>query len=125
MSAIEESLRLKVRELEQQLATKENLLHSYRLQLTKTNQQLEKLISQVNQELKVAQALQKVLSPTEIPQISGFEFSTKFIPGTKNGGDYFDIFEHEDRLRFGLILSTASGYGISALNRVCGGLGVP
>lgn len=115
MSAVEESLRQKIRELEQQLAARENLLHTYRLQLTKTNKQLEALISQVNHELKAAHQIQKWLSPTELPKITGFEFSTKFSPGLKQGGDYFDIFEHEDRFKFGVILSSASGYGVSAL----------
>jgi sigma-B regulation protein RsbU (phosphoserine phosphatase) len=105
----------KIAELEQALFLKENQLKSYRLQLTKTNQQLEKMIFQVNQELKIASLIQKALSPTELPRISGFEFSTKFVSGSKMGGDYFDIFEHDDRLRFGLLLSSASGYSMSAL----------
>ena len=108
-------LKDKIHELGQELALKENQLQSFRLQLTKTNQQLEKMISQVSHELKMAGLIQRHLSPTELPQISGFEFSTKFIPGTNQGGDYFDIFEHDDRLRFGLILSSASGYSMSAL----------
>jgi sigma-B regulation protein RsbU (phosphoserine phosphatase) len=53
--------------------------------------------------------------PTEFPHISGFEFSTKFIPSSISGGDYFDIFEHQDRFRFGVIVSSSSGHSMSAL----------
>lgn len=112
---LEEKLKKRVVELEQQLFLKENQLQSYRLQLTKTNNQLEKMIFQVNQELKIANQIQKFLSPTELPRISGFEFSSKFVPGSKKGGDYFDIFEHDDRMRFGLLLASSSGYAMSAL----------
>lgn len=110
-----ETAKKRIVELEQELFLKENQLQSYRLQLTKTNQQLEKMIHQVSQELKMASLIQKVLSPTELPRISGFEFSTKFVSGSKQGGDYFDIFEHDDRMRFGILLSSSSGYSMSAL----------
>src|SRR5690606_9952099 len=31
------------------------------------------------------------------------------------GGDYFDIFEHEDRSRFGVIVASSTGHVMSAL----------
>jgi sigma-B regulation protein RsbU (phosphoserine phosphatase) len=53
--------------------------------------------------------------PTELPNIQGFEFSSKFIASSLTGGDYFDIFEHRDRMQFGMLMSSSSGYGLSAL----------
>lgn len=111
----ESDLKERVSELEHELAVKEAELHRYRLELTKANSALEKLIHQVSQELKLAQSLQKLLSPTELPNVQGFDFSTKFMPGTRFGGDYFDIFEHEDKLKFGILISSASGYSLSSL----------
>ncbi|NUN04556.1 MAG: SpoIIE family protein phosphatase [Bdellovibrio sp.] len=111
----ESELKERVSELEHELAVKEAELHRYRLELTKANSALEKLIHQVSQELKLAQSLQKLLSPTELPNVQGFDFSTKFIAGTRFGGDYFDIFEHEDKLKFGILISSASGYSLSSL----------
>ncbi|MCZ6992463.1 hypothetical protein OH407_24340, partial [Salmonella enterica] len=29
--------------------------------------------------------------------------------------DYFDIFEHEDKMRFGILVACSSGYAMSAL----------
>ncbi|HWU42214.1 MAG TPA: hypothetical protein VN132_02210, partial [Bdellovibrio sp.] len=105
----------RISELEHELAVKEAELHRYRLELSKANAVLEKMIAQINQELKMAQALQKFLSPTELPNIQGFEFSTKFLAGSRSGGDYFDIFEHEDKLKFGILISSATGYTLSSL----------
>ena len=108
-------LKERISELEHELAVKEAELHRYRLELTKANSTVEHLIHQVSQELKIAQALQKYLSPTTLPNIQGFDFSTKFFAGTRSGGDYFDVFEHEDKLKFGIIISSATGYTLSSL----------
>lgn len=105
----------KIKDLETELAARDAELLQYRSMVKKTNEQLETLISDLGQELKLAARIQKLLSPTEIPNIPGVDFSTKFNPGMKSGGDYFDIFEHDDRLKFGVILSSASGYSMSAL----------
>lgn len=108
-------LKEKIKELEQELTVKNSELIRYRTELQKTNTQLEKIVADLGQEFKLASLVQKVLSPTEIPNIPGIEFSTKFLPGSRSGGDYFDIFEHDDRMKFGIILSSSSGYTMSAL----------
>ena len=110
-----EMLLAQIVELKKELSIKSAESLRYKMELQKTNLTLEKIIYDLTNELKMAAVLQKYLSPTEIPHISGVDFSTKFLPGTKSGGDYFDIFEHDDRLKFGLILSSSSGYTMSAL----------
>ncbi|PIS10535.1 MAG: sigmaB regulation protein RsbU, partial [Bdellovibrio sp. CG10_big_fil_rev_8_21_14_0_10_47_8] len=111
----EQELHLRIQELEAELLIKNQELLRYQQELKKTNSSLEELIVDISQELKLAGLVQKILSPTEIPNIPGIEFSTKFVPGTQSGGDYFDIFEHDDRLKFGIILASSSGYTMSAL----------
>jgi sigma-B regulation protein RsbU (phosphoserine phosphatase) len=108
-------LKGKIKELENELALKNGEIARYRKELQRTNSRLEKMVVDLAQELKLAGLIQKVLSPTEIPNIPGVEFSTKFLPGVSSGGDYFDIFEHDDRMKFGIILSSSSGYTMSAL----------
>ncbi len=105
----------RIKELEAELADRDRDLTTFRTELTKANLQLEKFIRQVAQELKIAGLIQKALVPTEFPNIPGFEFSTKFIPSPVSGGDYFDIFEHEDKFRFGIVVANSSGYSMSAL----------
>ncbi len=109
------ALQQRIKDLENEVAERESDLTRFRDELSGANQRLESLIDRLNQELKLAQTLQKVLVPTDLPHIQGFEFSTKFVPSYVKGGDYFDIFEHEDRLRFGLVMSSCSGYSTSAL----------
>jgi phosphoserine phosphatase RsbU/P len=111
----EDVLKKKIADLEQEIAQKDRDLLVYRSELVKTNQALEAMIGQLQTELRMAGLIQKALSPTELPNIKGVELSSKFVPGTRHGGDYFDIFEHEDRFRFGLVISSASGYAMSSL----------
>ena len=115
MSDDSKNLRARIEELEGELQAKEAELAQMRLRLSSANSRLEQVIDRVSHEVKLAAQIQKLLCPVELPHISGFEFSTKFIPGSKSGGDYFDIFEHEDKMRFGIVLSSCSGYTMSAL----------
>jgi phosphoserine phosphatase RsbU/P len=110
-----DDLKAKIRELEAEVQARENDLAVFRKQLASANNLLEGLISKVADEVRTAAQIQKVLVPTEFPNIPGFEFSTKFVPSPISGGDYFDIFEHEDRLKFGVVLASSNGYGMSAL----------
>lgn len=105
----------RIRELEAEIAEREKDLAVFRSELGQVNRQLESLIENLNRDLKIAQTVQRVLVPTEFPNIQGIEFSYKFLPSGQRGGDYFDIFEHQDKFRFGLILASSSGYGMSSL----------
>ncbi len=88
---------------------------AYKNELIQFSQKLDQLMTQSNADIKILNHIYKYLSPTEMPQFPGFEFSRKFVYGSKFGGDYFDIFEHEDKMKFGVIISSATGYAISAL----------
>lgn len=110
-----EKLLERIAELEDELLERESDLKRFREELGRANDKLEALIQQLSTDLKLTHVIQKALVPTEFPHISGFEFSTKFLASSKMGGDYFDIFEHEDRFRFGVIVSSASGHAMSAL----------
>lgn len=114
-AALIAQLQNRIRELEVELSDREKDLAVFREELGNANTQLERFIKQISQELKMAGLIQKALVPTEFPNIPGFEFSTKFVPSPVSGGDYFDIFEHEDKFRFGIVLASSSGYSMSAL----------
>lgn len=110
-----QALQERIEELQQEVLDREKDVQSFREELRSANKKLEYLISELNHDLKLLHGLQKVLIPTEIPNIPGFEFSSKFVPSLQTGGDYFDIFEHEDKSRFGLIVACSSGPMMSAL----------
>lgn len=108
-------LKQKVALLESELSKKNSEVIIYRQELIKISQRLDFLMSQISHDLKVLSEVQKNLMPTEIPTIPGFEISRKFVFGSKHGGDYFDIFEHEDKFKFGILVASSSGYAMSAL----------
>lgn len=105
----------KIEDLELQLEQKDLEIKSFKKELIVLNEQIENLIDKLNNQIQFALKIQERLVPTEIPNIPGFEFSNKFVPSSVSGGDYFDIFEIEDRFRFSVLLSSCSGYGISSL----------
>jgi phosphoserine phosphatase RsbU/P len=110
-----QSLKNRIRTLEKELDHKNKDLETYRKELVRANEQLENLIIHIHTQLKKALEIQRQVVPTELPNIPGFDFSTKFVANSLTGGDYFDIFEHRDRMQFGLLMSSSSGYGLSAL----------
>lgn len=114
-SAKEKILQLKIQDLELELRKKSSELLLYKNELKKLSLQIEGMTLRMGAELNAAQRLQKMLSPTDLPRIGGVNVSSKFIPGSQYGGDYLDLFEYEDRLKFGVLVSSASGYAMSSL----------
>ncbi len=116
MSDIEnKKLADRIQKLEADLKTKEQDLKVYRDETTKLNFQIQGLIKKMELEVELARKMHLLLVPTEIPNISGFEFSTKFEASLISGGDYYDIFEMQDKFNFGVLISSASGHSLSAL----------
>lgn len=111
----EDQLRARIRDLEHEVEDREKDIAVFRKELLSANRRLEVLISELNYELKIMHSIQRQLVPTEIANIPGFEFSMKFVPSHLRGGDYFDVFEHEDRSHFGIIVASCSGHMMSAL----------
>lgn len=105
----------RIAQLEQEVQDREQDIRRFRTELTNANHRLETLIAQISGELKTVESIQRILVPTEFPNISGLEFSTKFLPSFVSGGDYFDIFEHQDPMHFGVVAASSSGYATSAL----------
>ncbi len=110
-----EILKQKIRDLEAELADRNRDIELFRKELSDANVKIEKFLRQVEKEVEKAAQIQKYMVPKEIPNIPGFEFSTKFLPSAISGGDYYDIFEHDEKFRFGIVMASASGYSMSAL----------
>lgn len=104
-----------IRQLEKELKQTREELGLYKARMKSLNLELEKVIADVGRDLQLTLKLQKILSPTDPPKISGFEMSSKFIPGMKKGGNYFDVFEHQDKLKFSILMSSCSGFNVSSL----------
>ncbi|HVS16245.1 MAG TPA: SpoIIE family protein phosphatase [Thermoanaerobaculia bacterium] len=82
---------------------------------------LESLVEQaaarerLEQELRIAQELQKSLLPTDFAARRGIQVATYFEPSAAIGGDYFDLFPLDDRgVRLGVVVADVAGHGLSA-----------
>ena len=115
MSDENAQLKKKVQFLEAELHSKNSEVMIYRQELLKISQRLDALMGQISNDTKILSQVQKTLMPTEVPTIPGFEISRKFVYGSKQGGDYFDIFEHADKFKFGILVASSSGYAMSSL----------
>lgn len=116
MSSDEDNhLRSVILQLENELKMKNEEVMVYRQELIRFSKQLESLMTGLSGDMKFLHEIQKVLSPTNLPNIPGFDISRKFVYGTKSGGDYFDFFELDDKFRFGVLVASSSGYAMSAL----------
>lgn len=104
-----------IQNLEAELKSKNLEVITYRSEMQKISQHLDQLMAKISNDTHTLAQIQKALVPTELPKIQGFEISRKFVFGSQSGGDYFDIFEHEDKFRFGVLVASSSGYAMSAL----------
>ena len=68
---------------------------------------------QLESELELAQDVQKMLLPQEVPNIPGLEISAFSRPAQIVGGDYFDFVDFSDGLH-GLAIADVAGHGVSA-----------
>ena len=64
-------------------------------------------------ELELAQEVQKMLLPQEVPNIPGFEIAAFSRPAQIVGGDYFDFVDFSNGLH-GLVIADVAGHGVSA-----------
>lgn len=110
-----EELKNEIENLKKSLQKMNSENDLYKEEILKVNKVLQKVSDQLKQQIEFATTIQKKLSPTEFPNMQGLEFSQKFVPGVKWGGDYFDMFELDDKMSFAILLASSSGYGMSSL----------
>ena len=90
-----------------------------------TKQQLEKEIGErerVEQELKVAQRIQRAALPKEVPELEGWQISPYYRPAREVGGDFYD-FHLLSEGRLGVVVGDATGKGVPAalvMSTTCG-----
>jgi len=67
----------------------------------------------IEQELRSAQELQRVLVPEALPSLPGFALTSSYRPAQEVGGDFFQIIPLEDRSAL-IVLGDVSGKGLRA-----------
>ncbi len=80
----------------------------------------------IEQELLVAQRIQRASLPEEVPELEGWEISPRYRPAREVGGDFYD-FHLLSEGRLGLVVGDATGKGVPAalvMSTTCGMLRV-
>jgi serine phosphatase RsbU (regulator of sigma subunit) len=67
----------------------------------------------IEQELQVAQLIQRQFLPRELPELSGWYVATYYQPAKAVGGDFYDFIELPDGL-VGLVCGDVTGKGVPA-----------
>jgi len=68
-------------------------------------------------QLGIANLTQRLLSPSAIEPIPGFEVGCKYAPAYQVGGDYYDLIEL-DRHRFAIVIADVAGKDVSAARHI-------
>ncbi len=67
----------------------------------------------LQQDLQLAEQIQKSFLPQQLPEVMGIEFVAEYRPAYSVGGDFYDVFWLDDR-RLGIFIGDVSGKGVSA-----------
>ena len=67
----------------------------------------------LQQDLALAEEIQKSFLPQQLPDVPGIEFVAHYRPAYSVGGDFYDVFWLDDR-RIGVFIGDVSGKGVSA-----------
>ena len=89
------------------------LLHELR-KLEETSGALPELIKALQEDITMAQKIQRHLIKEKFTSIDGLKIKSKYHCGLKSGGDYFDIFEL-DQNSTGILMTNSSSYHLSSL----------
>jgi sigma-B regulation protein RsbU (phosphoserine phosphatase) len=81
--------------------------------LISMNREMEKTHEIIDQDMKLANAIQKKFLPQEIPQDHGWDVAFYFKPMSDVSGDFYDFYE-EDGILKGISLCDISGHGVSS-----------
>jgi hypothetical protein len=71
------------------------------------------LLSALDEDVKLAERLQKARLPNRYPAVRGLQIRSRFLAGLK-GGDHFDLAESKDNSRISILMSDSSSYGLSS-----------
>ena len=88
--------------------------------------QMSLMRQSIEQELRLAQSIQRASLPMEVPTLEGWQISPLYQPAKEVGGDFYD-FHFLSQGRLGLVTGDATGKGVPAalvMSTTCGMLQV-
>jgi len=113
MASLKTEIGLHVARWERLLTNKQEL-GKLRGEVNQLSENSKRLLQQLEHDLGMATEVQRALFPKETPFVPGIHVSAKYLPAAGIGGDYYDIFELEDRKLFGVLLADSKTHGMAA-----------
>lgn len=89
-------------------------LKAIHAEVVESHENAERLVKQIEKDLSVAERIQEKLVPRNGPPVPGIQMVTKYIPAPGLGGDYFDIFELQEKRQIGILLVDSETHGMVA-----------
>jgi sigma-B regulation protein RsbU (phosphoserine phosphatase) len=80
------------------------------LLLRDSQEQLNRQVLAINNELELARQIQLSILPSRPPTIPSIEIATRYFPMTAVAGDYYDFLVVDEK-RFGILVADVSGHG--------------
>lgn len=88
-------------------------LEEYREAL-ELNASYAKVVELLQQDLKMAERMQKLRLPRRFPEVKGFKVTSRYLAGERSGGDYVDIGDSRDGQSLAIVMTDASTYRLSS-----------
>lgn len=83
-------------------------------EVNRLNVSLGGTIQHLQQDLSLAERLQKGRLPRRFPDVRGLKVTSRYLAGMKAGGDHFDLAESASREHLSMVLTDSSTYGLSS-----------
>ncbi|MEM7407633.1 MAG: SpoIIE family protein phosphatase [Pseudomonadota bacterium] len=100
--------------LEQRVAERTAELGEANAAIIKLNEQLQAENLRMGAELEVTREIQRMLLPTaqELESVAGLEIAGYMEPADEVGGDYYDVLQHDGRVKIGI--GDVTGHGLES-----------
>jgi sigma-B regulation protein RsbU (phosphoserine phosphatase) len=101
-------------ELENRVAERTSELSKANQSITILNERLKTENSRMSAELEVTRQLQQMILPKdeELQQIEGLDIAGFMEPAAEVGGDYYDVLQHDGRVKIGI--GDVTGHGLES-----------
>lgn len=102
--------------LNKKIKEQDKIIKVYKKVLKESDQKIKAISEDLQENFNLIRKIHLNLIPSDLPKIPHFRLSYKFVP-TNIGvsGDFFDIIQLKDPLKFGIILSSCSTYTLTSL----------
>ncbi|MBC7692762.1 MAG: SpoIIE family protein phosphatase [Methylotenera sp.] len=83
-------------------------------EVSKLNITFAEVLSSLQDDVSLAERLQKGKLPSRFQEIKGLQVQTRYLAGMRSGGDHFDLADSKDGNQLSVVLSDSSSYGLSS-----------